>query len=396
MSNIFTNKTQTPDFWNVINGYNYKRATADEIVKQGFLGNELVYACVSSLARACASTPIRLMNGDNVVMDNDPVYNMFYDHWNSKQGKNEAMYQLFVNLFLHGKAYTLKKSEMIGFETNELWILPTQQVTPAQETVSYFENVPYYTFSDNTNLKKYFSEELIILEYYDPSQLQEQQSGLSPLQGVWDIVNASNNRATAEKAMLENRGISGLISPKAASGDAGALGFSNSVIEVVRKAFVGLTGGADKFNKVEVVEQAVDFTQLGMNANDMKIIEMQLPHIRSVCRALNLPSQLFGDYQSNTYSNYKEANRAFQTNAVLPNVDHFINQFEKDLFNPLNAVTGQNYWLKVAKDEIEALARTKADVLKDLPNNISAMLLSDITPEQKTALRTELGLDENG
>jgi phage portal protein BeeE len=196
------------------------------------------------------------------------------------------MYQLFVNLFLHGKAYTLKKSEMIGFETNELWILPTQQVTPAQETVSYFEDVPY-TFSDNTNLKKYFTEELIILEYYDPSQLQEQQSGLSPLQGVWDIVNASNNRATAEKAMLENRGISGLISPKAASGDAGALGFSNSVMEVVRKAFVGLTGGADKFNKVEVVEQAVDFTQLGMNANDMKIIEMQLPHIRSVCRALN-------------------------------------------------------------------------------------------------------------
>jgi phage portal protein BeeE len=88
--NIFADKTQTPDFWNVINGYNYKRATADEIVKQGFLGNELVYACVSSLARACASTPIRLMNGDNVVMDNDPVYNMFYDQWNSKQGKKRG------------------------------------------------------------------------------------------------------------------------------------------------------------------------------------------------------------------------------------------------------------------------------------------------------------------
>lgn len=394
--NIFADKTKTPDFWNVINGYNYKRATADEIVKEGFLGNELVYACVSSLAKACAATPIRLMNGDDVVMDNDPVYNMFYDQWNSKEGKNEAMYKLFVNLFLHGKAYTLKKSEMIGFETNELWILPTQEVVPAQVNTSYFEDVPYYTFTDGVKIHKYFSEELIILEFYDPSQLQEQQLGLSPLQAVWDIVKASNNRATAEKALLENSGIRGLISPKAASGDAGALGFSNSVMDVVRKAFVGLTGGADKFNKVEVVEQAVDFTQLGMNATDMKVIEMQLPHVRSVCRALNLPSQMFGDYQSNTYSNYKEANKAFQTNAVIPNVEHFINQFEKDLFNQINAVTGQNYWLHIAKDEIEALARTKADVLKDLPNNISAMLLSDITPEQKTALRTELGLDENG
>ena len=37
MSNIFANKTTTPDFWNVINGYNFNRATADEIVKEGFL-----------------------------------------------------------------------------------------------------------------------------------------------------------------------------------------------------------------------------------------------------------------------------------------------------------------------------------------------------------------------
>jgi len=216
------------------------------------------------------------------------------------------------------------------------------------------------------------------------------------LQAVWNTIGASNNRATAEKAMLKNRGIAGLISPKASSGDAGALGFSKSVMDVVRKAFVGITGGAEKFNKVEVVEQAVDFTQLGMSANDLKLIESQLPHIRSVCRALNLPSQLFGDFQSSQYANYKEANKAFYTNAVIPQLDTFINQFEKDLFTPINRITGNNYWLRVAKEDIEALARTKADVLKDIPNNISAMLLSDITPEQKAALRTDLGLDEQG
>ena len=394
--NIFEDKTKTPEFWNVINGYNFKKATPEEIVKEGFLGNELVYSCVSSLAHACASTPIRLMNGDNVVEDTDDIYKMFYDNWNRKYGKYESMYQLFINLFLHGKAYTLKKSDIVGFQTNELWVLPTQQVTPAQTNVSFFADTPYYDFTDNQFVHKYFSEELIIIEYYDPSAIQESDNGLSPIQSVWEIITASNNRATAEKAMLKNRGISGLISPKAASGDAGALGFSKTVMDVVRKAFVGITGGADKFNKVEVVEQAVDFTQLGMNANDMKIIETQLPHIRSVCRALNLPSQLFGDYQSNTYSNYKEANRAFQINAVLPNVKHFINQFDKKLFNNINILTGQNYYLEIAKDEIEALARTKADVLRDLPNNISALLLSDITPEERDALRIDLGLVSNG
>jgi HK97 family phage portal protein len=372
--NVFDAKKLTPDFWNVINRYDYKRVTADEIVKEGFLGNELVYACVSSLARACASTPIKLMNGEDVVQANDPVFNMFYDNWNSKQGKNEAMYQLFINLFLHGKAYTLKKSEMVGFETNELWVLPTQAVEPSQENVSYFESTPYYKFTDQTTIHKYFTEELIILEYYDPSTLDDNQSGLSPLQSVWNTIGASNNRAIAEKAMLKNRGISGLISPKATSGDAGALGFSNSVMEVVRKAFVGITGGAEKFNKVEVVEQAVDFTQLGMDAGDMKTIEMQLPHVRSICRALNLPSQLFGDYQSNTYSNYKEANKAFYTNAVIPNVKHFINQFEKDLFNNINALTGQSYYLEISVEEIPQLKtdqdKLRTSVLAQLEKNL--------------------------
>ena len=393
--NIFGTKTTQPQFWNVNTAYNYKRVTADEIVKEGFLGNELVYACVSSLAKACSTTPLKLMNGDDVVPTQDPVYQMFFNQWNSKQGKNEAMYQLFINLFLHGKAYTLKKSEMIGFQTNELWVLPTQEVEPSMENTSYFENVPYYTFSDNTRLHRYFTEELIILEYYDPSQLQPQQSGLSPIQAVWEVIKASNNRATAEGAMLKNRGIAGLISPKAASGDAGALGFSNSVMEVVRKAFVGITGGADKFNKVEVVEQAVDFTQLGMDSNDLRLIESQLPHIRSVCRVLNLPSQLFGDFQSSQYANYKEANKAMWTNAVIPNVKTFINQFQKDLFSNINAITGQEYSLKIATEDILALNKTKADILKEIPNNISAALLQDLTPEQREAFRIELGLDTN-
>ena len=393
--NIFEKKTTTPDFWNVNTAYNFKRVSADEIVKEGFLGNELVYACVSSLANACASTPLKLMNGEEVVPDQDPVYQMFFNQWNTKQGKNEAMYQLFVNLFLHGKSYTLKKSEMVGFETNELWVLPTQEVEPSKENITYFESPAYYTFTDQASIHKYFSEELIILEYYDPSQLQEQQLGLSPLQPVWETVTASNNRATAEKAMLKNRGIAGLISPKAASGDAGALGFSNSVMEVVRKAFSGITGGADKFNKVEVVEQAVDFTQLGMNANDLKIIETQLPQLRSVCRALNLPPQIFGDYESSQYANYKEANKAMYTNAVIPNVKHFINQFQKDLFTKVNALTGKDYNLKIATEDILALNKTKADILREIPNNISASLLQDLTPEQKEAFRIDLGLDTN-
>tara|TARA_R110002167_G_scaffold119220_1_gene296366 strand:+ start:1269 stop:2393 length:1125 start_codon:yes stop_codon:yes gene_type:complete len=357
--NVFESKTTTPDFWNVINDYKFKRVTAEEIVREGFLGNELVYACVSSLARAVSVFPTVLMDGERVITDiNDPVYKLYYGNWNTKQGKTEALYQACINLFLHGKSHILKESESIGLETTELWPLPTQAVTPAQQRVSYFESVPFYTFNDGVTQYKYFPSELITLQYYDPSQVQEQQTGLSPIQAVWETVTASNNRATAEKAMLKNRGIAGIISPKAAAGDAGALGFSNEVMKVVRKAFVGITGGADKFNKVEVVEQAVEFTQLGMNANDLKIIEMQLPHIRSICRALNLPSQKFGDFESSQYANYVEADRVFYTGAVIPNLELFLNQFQKDCLNHINLVSGKDYHIELDPERVAELKTT--------------------------------------
>jgi len=95
-----------------------------------------------------------------------------------------------------------------------------------------------------------------------------------------------------------------------------------------------------------------------MNANDMKVIEMQLPHIRSVCRALNLPSQKFGDYQSSQYANYVEADRVFYTGAVMPNVELFLNQFQKSCLNHINMVSGKDYHIELDPERIEALQTT--------------------------------------
>lgn len=369
--NIFADKTKTPDFWNVINGYNYKRATADEIVKEGFLGNEDVYATVSRYARLCATTPLQLMNGDELADKNDDAYKLFFENWNSKQGKNEAMYQLFLELFLQGKCTTLKQSQIIGFETNELWVLPTRAVTPSQDRTGYFDMPSFYTFTDNTTSYKYYPEQLIIIEYYDPSTMQEQQLGLSPLQSAWNTVGSSNNRSTAEKTMLENRGVAGFISPKDTKD---GLGFTNTAFDYVRKAFAALTGGADKFNKVEVLEQAAEFTQLGLNANDLKIVEMRLNHVRAICNAYGLPSLLFNDYQSRTHANYKEAMKALYTDAVIPQVELFIGQFQKHLFDNINALTGNNYWLKINLGEIEPLKadqeKLRAGVLSQYEKNL--------------------------
>lgn len=390
--NLFEEKivSNTGQFYKLPYGYSYNRTTPTQRVRDGYLGNEDVYATVSRFARLCATCPLVLMNGDNVVEDTDEFYKFFFDNWNQKYGKEEGMYELFVNLFLHGSAYIYKESESLGFLPTKQWVLPTDKVSPSTYQNSIFEDPAYYNFNDNASIHKYFPSQLIRLNYYDPSYTSEE--GLSPLQAVWNTVLSSNNRATAEKTMLENRGISGFVSPKG-TGEMGGMGFTHSVMDAARKAFASLTGGAKKFNKVEVIDQPTEFTQLGMDAGDMKIIEMRLNHVRAICNTYGLPSILFNDYQSRTHANYKEAMRALYTDAVIPQVKLFVNQYEKQMLNMVNKLTGNKYWLKIAIEQIEPLAKTTTDLLRELPNNITAKFLENMTPEEIRNLMTKIGLN---
>lgn len=354
-------------------GYSFGRVSPLKIVQDGYMGNEDVYSMVSRFARLCASTKIILMNGDKPVPDTDPIYKFWYDDWNHKQGGNTAKEALFTNLLLQGTSYTWKKTESFGFAPKELWVLPSQYVSSDVNTRSFFETPRFYEFYDGVTRHKYLPDELIVLKYYDPNDITSQLDGLSPLQSVWNTVISGNNRAVAESSMLENRGISGFVSPKS-TGEMGAMGFTNTAMDAVRKVFAALTGGAKKFNKVEVLDQATEFTQLGMTADDMKIIEMRLNHVRAICNTYGLPSILFNDYQSRTHANYKEAMKALYTDAVIPQLNLFINVFEKELFNEINEATGAKYWLRVAVEEIEALkedlAQLRQSVLLQLEKNL--------------------------
>jgi HK97 family phage portal protein len=366
--NVFKLAETTTGFIGLNTPFIGKRISHEQILRDGFLSNDDVFSIVSRLSRLCANTPIKLMNGEEVVPDTDPIYNRFYDNWNSKYGLKESLYQYYTNLLLFGVSYIYDKSDTIGFVSDEQWILPSQNVTPSSYTNSLFDEPRYYQFNDGSKTLNILPEQLIITRYYDPSLYNNQ--GLSPLQSVWKTVESSNNRASAESSMLENRGISGFISPKANSGDAAAIGFSNKVMDVVRAAFTNLTGGAKKFNKIEIIESGAEFTQLGMDANDMKIIEMRLNHVRAICNSYGVPSLLFNDYQSRTHANYENAMKAMYTDAVIPNVELFKNQYEKKFLNKLNLFTGQKYWLRIAVEEIESL---KAD-LKELRTAVLSQL----------------------
>lgn len=407
----------------------YDRTSQSDILKKGFLGNQDVYSVVSRCARLCANLPIDIQNRGEKVEDNDEFLQFFTKQWGKQVGGNEGLYALYVNLFLFGRVYIYKEEESIGFGTSMQWVLPTQNVCPESTNSSYFTEPQYYDFQDGNVTHRYTPDQLIIIKYYDPSDLIHEKNGLSPLQSVFKTVEAGNNRNQAEASLMNNRGISGFISPKA-NGSGGAFGMREEVMELIRGVFSKLTGGASKFNKVEVIEDPVEFTQLGLSSSDLSLIELRLNHVRDICNAYGVPSLLWNDYQSRTHANYREAKLALYNDFIIPQTELVISQYSQSVVDEFNGRFNAEYKMKINKAEIDALkpeyselvsntiqlfekgllslseARVKLnmpeevdtmeaeglDLLRSLPPTLMQAVIGLMTEEEKQRIVEQLGL----
>ena len=312
------------------------------------------------MARLCSDVTIQIFNGEDLVTAKDDEFaNFFYNRWNGDAGSKQGLNALYTNLFLFGLAYDYTPVGSIGFLPSEQWVLPTQRTTPYISKSSFFQTPDYYEFSDNYETLKILPEELVIIKYYDPSDVDHSNDGISPLQPVWKTVEAENNRGEAESALFKNRGISGFVSGKNGGDGYGLIG---KAAQAARDVFSKLTGGASKFNKVEVIEGSVEFTQLGMDAGDLKLVESRLNHVRDICNTFGVPSLLFNDKDSRTHANYNEAKKSMYTDFVLPQVELFIEQYTRGFIEKVNEKNGSEYSLKIDLSTVTVLNPTAEQV----------------------------------
>lgn len=76
--------------------------------------------------------------------------------------------------------------------------------------------------------------------------------------------------------------------------------------------------GAVRAGRPMVLEGGLDWKAMGYSPKDMDFMEAKNGASRDIALAFGVPPMLLGIPGDNTYSNYKEANRAFWTQTVLP------------------------------------------------------------------------------
>jgi hypothetical protein len=99
-----------------------------------------------------------------------------------------------------------------------------------------------------------------------------------------------------------------------------------------------------------LLEGGLKFTPFAMAPKDLDWLNSNKATMRKICAMFRVPSQLLGDTEASTYSNYQEARKALHIDAVLPHMEDCTDEFN----NWLMPMFGNDI-LKIDKSKIEAL-----------------------------------------
>ncbi len=117
---------------------------------------------------------------------------------------------------VHGSAYWLLRFDAFGVP-EEVWVLPSQHVTPKRRQNST-KVVDYYEYRSGGAAEDYSPEEVIHFRYPDPRD--PYCSGISPLKAAWESVGLASSYNAFRSAKFDNRALpDALISPEEVMGE---------------------------------------------------------------------------------------------------------------------------------------------------------------------------------
>ena len=125
-----------------------------------------------------------------------------------------------------------------------------------------------------------------------------------------------HNAASAwNKALLDNAARpSGALVYKGESGSS----LTEEQFERLKRELEANFPGATNAGRPLLLEGGLDWTAMSLTPHDMDFMEAKNGAAREIALAFGIPPMLLGIPGDNTYANYREANRAFWRQTVLP------------------------------------------------------------------------------
>ena len=278
--------------------FNYERS-----VRSAFLDNPVAQRAVRIVAEGVGGSPLRVENDEarNLVM--------------ATSAGQSLLETLAAHLLLHGDGYVQIMRDA-GGRPFELFALRPERVSVVPGPDGW-PTAYRYKVGDQTLTIPVEDEDgwpaIIHLKAFHPV---DDHYGAGCLSAAEQAVAIHNAAAAWNRALLENA-----ARPSGAlvfDGGSDTAGLTTEQFDRLKSELVQAFSGGGNAGRPMLLEGGLKWQSMSMSPADMDFAELKAAAARDIALAFGVPPMLLGLPGDNTYSNYREANRALWRLTLLP------------------------------------------------------------------------------
>jgi len=381
-------------YYNTVGGFTFQNLDDDKYLSEGYAKNADLYSIVRKISTTASDIPLLLYKSnredEKELVTSGQLYDLLQQP-NRMQSINEFIDESMIYLLLNGNNYNAGyRGVGLDKTIKEINVLPSNYITI--ETGDLANIIKNYWYQEVSNIK-FAPEDVMHVRYPNPAgDGADRLYGMSPIKAGSMALQASNNLWEADASILNNKGASGILS------DQSERSMKPEQGEALQAKWDSKASGANKFGKVLVTSARLNYIQMGMSPADLQLIESGVIKLRTLCNLYSVPSQLFNDVAGTTFNNMAAAKKSLYTEAVIPNMNLWLNKFCNWILPDYNKADNTEYSIEMDLASIPVLQedqREEAEKDKIISDTIINVLTSTISRESKiSTLVYSIGMSE--
>jgi len=298
--------------------------STDSLIENGFEANPNVYSAMKAIERPFTKGTWMLQDQDGQKQEL-PELTKLLNRPNPIQGRAEFMGMAITFKKITGEVFIHKIYPDDGPNAGkpvQMWVIPTQLL---EKIATDMFGLPVeYHFRVGATLEKVPAEDIIHIREIN---LQAGSiRGMSPLKPANKVVKQSNDGYTALMKLLQNAGPAGILSYEHTGG-----GDAKEQAGMLKGQYDSKYTGPENLGGVVVTAAKLGWTQIGLSATDLELLEAQKMSLRDICNVFGFSSQVLNDPDNKAFNNVREAEKNLIQNVIIPEHEAFISAFEVSL-----------------------------------------------------------------
>jgi HK97 family phage portal protein len=317
---------------------------------EGYGANVYCRRCVSAIAMAGAGIEWNLYQrkGKELREIEEHAILDLLAQPNPGMGGQRFIEEVLAYLMLNGNSYLLPVGPDGDRPPLELYALRPDRMRPVINSDQ--TEIESWRYTVGTAGKDIPAKQLCHLKLFNPL---DDVLGLSPIQTAALSIQTSNAAKTWNLALLENGARPmGALSTKSY--------LQSDQINNLRDQFNGKYAGVENAGRPIILEGEMSWQEMGLSPADMSWLESQKLTAREIAICYGVPPEMIGDASNKTYSNYREARKAFYTETILPLMDWLEGELNRWLIPKYGKATGLQ--LRYDRDDIDALQEDRTEL----------------------------------